>query len=208
MSATQDLTPFLAESDIVNFSQPEVAALAKTLRRASPEATARACFDWVRDSIQHCVDFQREEVTVSAAEVLQIGTGFCYAKSHLLVALCRANGIPAGFGYQRLTFDGPTPPYCLHGFAAVWLEGFGWYRCDARGNRAATAERLGIDCQFDPPRENLAFPIEYPGECTYPNIWPEPLPELIQQLQAMTRVAEYYANPIDVVPADHHSVPA
>ncbi|WP_338430147.1 transglutaminase domain-containing protein [Synechococcus elongatus] len=37
--------------------------------------------------------------------MLEYRTGYCYAKSHLLVALLRACSIPAGFCYQRLSFD-------------------------------------------------------------------------------------------------------
>jgi len=36
-------------------------------------------------------------VTCKASDVLIYGTGYCYAKSHLLAALLRANAIPAGF---------------------------------------------------------------------------------------------------------------
>jgi len=43
---------------------------------------------------------QRDVVTCSASEVLREGTGICFAKSHLLAALLRAVGIPAGLCYQ------------------------------------------------------------------------------------------------------------
>src|SRR5687767_10617522 len=84
-----DLAPYLAETPVVNFSHPEVSALALRLAEGKPDVTevARACFEWVRDSIEHCVDYQRDALTCSASEVLREGTGFCYAKSHLLVAL-------------------------------------------------------------------------------------------------------------------------
>ncbi len=54
----------------------------------------------VRDNVSHTRDASREEVTCAASEVLAAGTGICYAKSHLLAALLRAVGIPAGFCYQ------------------------------------------------------------------------------------------------------------
>ena len=95
-----------------------------------------------RDEIQHCMDFRRLEVTCRASEVLEAGTGFCYAKSHLLAALLRANSIPAGFCYQRLSIDGVWPPFSLHGFNAVWLPDFGWYRIDARGNKLEVVGRV------------------------------------------------------------------
>ena len=71
-------------------------------------------------------------MTCSASQVLLHGTGFCYAKGHLLAALLRANAIPVGSCYQRLRIDGTGPPFCLHGFNSVHLPAIGWYRIDAR----------------------------------------------------------------------------
>ncbi|MCA9151542.1 MAG: hypothetical protein KDA92_19655, partial [Planctomycetales bacterium] len=41
-------------------------------------------------------------------------------------------------------------PYCLHGLNAVYLEAYGWYRIDARGNKP------GVAAAFSPPLEKLA----------------------------------------------------
>ncbi|MBL0716467.1 MAG: transglutaminase family protein [Desulfosarcina sp.] len=74
------------------------------------------------------------------------GTGYCYSKSHLLAALLRANDIPAGLCYQRLTVSDNKPPFCIHGLNAVYLEQHGWYRLDARGNKS------GVTAEFCPPK--------------------------------------------------------
>lgn len=197
--------PFLAASAVVDYHHPTIAKLAADLLSATSEATAKNCFEWVRDHVQHSIDFKREETPYIASDVLAAGTGFCTAKSHLLVALLRANKIPAGFCYQRLTFDGPNPPYCLHGFVAVWLERHGWYRCDARGN-----SKPGIHCEFTPGHETLAYPIQYAGECTYPEVWAEPWPELIQANRELKLASDYMVRPIDIAPPladqDQHRV--
>ena len=44
-------------------------------------------------------------------------------------------------------------PYTLHGLNAILLPEIGWYRVDPRGNRA------GVNAQFIPPQEQLAFEI-------------------------------------------------
>lgn len=186
---------FLGPGNVVDFTHPAIAKLAAELSSTTPEETGKRCFDWVRDNIQHSIDFKREEVPYIASDVLAVGTGFCTAKSHLLVALLRANGLPAGFCYQRLTFDGPTPPFCLHGFAAVWLEGYGWYRCDVRGN-----SKPGIHCEFTPGQENLAYPVQHPGECIYPSVWAEPWPDLIKAMRRLPRASHYCLAPIDADP--------
>ena len=186
---------FLMESATVDYTHADIRKLASALFSDDPTTTARNCFEWVRDHIEHSMDFHREEVTCTASDVLQQGTGLCTAKSHLLVALWRANQIPAGFCYQRLTLDGPNPPYCTHGFTAVWLDDHGWYRCDARGN-----SKSGIHCEFTPGQENLAYPTIYNGERTYPDVWAEPWPELLVAMEKLQNISQYRSHPIDACP--------
>jgi transglutaminase-like putative cysteine protease len=187
---------FLRESRIVDHANADIRSLASALSAGDATATAKRCFDWVRDHIEHSMDFHREEVTCAASEVLRIGAGLCYAKSHLLVALWRANQIPAGFCYQRLTLGGPNPPYCTHGFTAVWLDDLGWYRCDARGN-----SKPGIRCVFTPGQENLAYSTAYKGEQTYPEVWAEPWPDLIAAMEKLHSMTQYRSHPIDACPS-------
>ncbi|MHB8211944.1 MAG: transglutaminase-like domain-containing protein [Acidithiobacillus sp.] len=186
---------FLMESATVDHAHADIRKLASALSSDDPTVTAKHCFEWVRDHIEHSMDFHREEVTCAASDVLRIGTGLCTAKSHLLVALWRANQIPAGFCYQRLTLDGPNPPYCTHGFTAVWLDNWGWYRCDARGN-----SKPGIHCEFTPGQENLAFSIDYKGERTYPEVWAEPWPDLLAAMEKLQNISQYRSHPIDACP--------
>jgi transglutaminase-like putative cysteine protease len=119
-------------------------------------------------------------VTCKASDVLQHKTGYCFAKSHLLAALLRANQIPAGFCYQRLSIDDQGAPYSLHGFNAIYLPEIGWYRVDARGNKE------GINAQFTPPQEQLAFKLQFPEEADFPVIVAEPLQLIVEALQAIT----------------------
>ena len=108
--------------------------------------------------------------------MLENRTGFCYAKSHILTALLRANGIMAGLCYQRLAFDSAGQPFGLHGLNAVYLPAHGWYRIDARGNKQ------GVDARFEPPVEYLAYTPKEPGEGDLPGIFAEPLPEVVDVL--------------------------
>ena len=145
---------------------------------------ARRVFEWVRDNIEHTTDFDRTEVTCRASEVLAVGTGLCYAKSHLLAALMRACSIPSGFCYQRLSMDGNGSPFCLHGFNSVYLEPHGWYRVDARGNTE------NINCQFSPPTENLAFDLTIEGEQTFDANLAEPNPVVVNALKSAMSAEE------------------
>jgi transglutaminase-like putative cysteine protease len=171
---------FLRATEIVDWKEPGVLAKARELSAgpSDPREIARRCFERVRDHNQHSSDFRRNPVTCAASQVLAEGTGYCYAKSHLLAALLRANGIPAGFCYQRLSLDETGPPYTLHGLNAVFLPDFGWYRIDPRGNKP------GVDAQFSPPVEKLAFPIVFPDERLFPEILADPLPVVVAALRA------------------------
>ncbi|ARB45072.1 transglutaminase-like domain-containing protein [Alloalcanivorax xenomutans] len=171
---------FLASTEVVDWHHPDVRALADELSRQEEDPTeiAQRCFLWVRDEIRHSIDYQLSPVTCSASQVLRERSGFCYAKSHLLAALLRANGLPAAFCYQRLSVNDDGAPYCLHGLNAVFLPEHGWYRIDARGNRP------GVDARFEPPVERLAFPLDLPGERDLPGYYSDPLPEVVAALTA------------------------
>lgn len=164
------MNKYLEPTQYIDWDTPSVLAKSRALSEglSSPIDIAQRYFEFVRDEIKHSWDYQLNPVTCSASDVLAHGTGYCYAKSHLLAALLRANGIPAGLCYQRLTIT-DQPPFCLHGLNAVYLEDFGWYRLDARGNKP------GINAEFCPPMEKLAFPIITDGEADLPEIWTEPL---------------------------------
>ena len=185
---------YLSASTYIDFDTQDVRACARRLAegRASEEEVARACFEFVRDEIRHSVDFKLNPVTCKASDVLRHGTGYCYAKSHLFAALLRANGIPAGLCYQRLSVGTSGAPYCLHGLNAVYLKDFGWYRIDARGNKP------GIDARFDPPVEHLAFAIREREERMLPEIWAEPLNVVVDALARYATWDQVLANLPDV----------
>ena len=111
---------FLKATEVIDWNHPSVIAKVQELSHGTRDTReiARRCFEWVRDHIQHSSDFKRNPVTCNASDVLREGTGYCYAKSHLLGALLRANDISAGFCYQRLSIDETGPPYSLHGLNA------------------------------------------------------------------------------------------
>jgi transglutaminase-like putative cysteine protease len=187
MISSIDTQKYLQASQIIDWQNPEILELARHLASTcqTAEEIAKACFEWVRDEIHHSRDYQMNPVTCQASDVLKYKTGFCFAKSHLLAALLRANQIPAGLCYQRLTIDDPPTqgsidvdiPCTLHGLNAVLLPEFGWYRMDARGNRD------GIDAQFSPPKEQLAFGIKISQEADFLDIFAKPLPIVVKVLQ-------------------------
>ncbi|MBE9168640.1 transglutaminase family protein [Pleurocapsales cyanobacterium LEGE 06147] len=185
---------YLQNSEIIDWKHPAILKLAEKIasEHQAPEEIAKACFDWVRDEIYHSYDYQMNPVTCRASDVLQYKTGYCYAKSHLLAALLRANSIPAGFCYQRLSIDDRGEPYSLHGFNAVYLSKIGWYRLDARGNRE------GVNAQFTPSHEKLAFKIQFSEEADFQAVLSEPLQVVVKALQAQSTWDEMLCNLPDI----------
>jgi transglutaminase-like putative cysteine protease len=175
---------FLRPTDVVDFSHPSVLEKVAELSglSSSPGEYPKIAFDWVRDSILHSHDHSRNPVTWKASDVLASQTGFCFAKSHLLAALLRAKGIPTGFCYQRISRPGEEP--YLHGLCAIYLPQHGWYRADPRGNKP------GVDAQFTPPIERLAYPPTEPWVDPDPVIYPDPQTIVIDLLKTSPTIQE------------------
>lgn len=185
---------YLSSSKIINWDHPSILKLAKELTEScySEEEIVDSCYNFVRDKIKHSNDYQINPITIKASDVLKYETGFCYSKSHLLAALLRANKIPTGMCYQRLTVENDKPPFCIHGLNAVFMKKFGWYRIDARGNKP------GVSAAFCPPHEQLAFPIAVEGECDLQGIWPEPLDMVVKVLKKFDTYIEVQNNLPDI----------
>lgn len=187
---------YLQATAVIDWQHPEIIDRASQIAagQETPQEIAKACFEWVRDEIHHSIDYRMNPVTCQASDVLHFKTGFCFAKSHLLAALLRANDIPAGFCYQRLIIDDDdrNSPYSLHGFNAIYIPEFGWYRIDARGNKP------GVNTRFTPPQESLAYPIQFPAEADFSTIFAEPLPIVVRALQTYQTWEELFCNLPDV----------
>ncbi|MFW8602451.1 transglutaminase-like domain-containing protein [Desulfobacterota bacterium M19] len=185
---------YLENTNIINWQHPTIIECSKKIFSEcnSEQGYISQAFEYVRDKIKHSWDFQKNPVTCTASEVLEFKTGYCYAKSHLLAALLRARNIPAGFCYQRLSFNDNGAPYCLHGLNAVYLPQYGWYRIDARGNKK------GVNAQFSPPNECLAFTPVDKLERDLPEIWSAPLPVVVEALEQYKNIKELHENLPDI----------
>lgn len=190
---TSDRAAYLRFTPVVDGDHEEVAARAHRLTSgiSSEVERARILFEWVRDEIPHSHDIGADVVTCSASEVLRARTGICYAKSHLFAALCRAQGIPAGFCYQVYTADAETGRTGVHALNAIYLASLDrWMRLDVRGNTR------GIDAQFDLDEERLAFPVDpAQGELfIYERVFSDPAPEVVQSLRRFRSRSELWKN--------------
>jgi len=188
---SDELSDYLLSDAIIDWQTPAVRqkALELTASLSADVEKARALYEWVRDTIPHSADVDIDMVTCTASEVLQHKTGICFAKSHLLAALLRAVHIPAGFCYQVLRRDPPVDNEpVLHGLNAIYLASLGkWIRVDARGNTN------GINAQFDPQREQLAFAMDAAAdEFLYEAIFAAPVKSVVERLKEHTSRRELW----------------
>ncbi|HPA64483.1 MAG TPA: transglutaminase-like domain-containing protein [Spirochaetota bacterium] len=144
---------YLEDKGLVDVSQVKDFALTLTASFSDDISKAKALYHFVRDQISHSADINENLVTRSASEVLKYRHGICFAKSILLAALCRAVGIPAGFGYQKLILDDEKFPWLvLHGYVFVYLESK-WIKLDPRGNKE------GVNAEFSLDDPKMAFEV-------------------------------------------------
>ncbi|MDH4275937.1 MAG: transglutaminase family protein [Gammaproteobacteria bacterium] len=188
---------YLQRHPAVDWDHPAIQARSRALvaGATSDIEKAKRIFEWVRDAIPHSKDINAEIVTCNASEVLAQGTGICYAKSHLLAALCRAAGIPAGFCYQ--VYRNPDNSTGVHALNAVYLSSLQkWIRLDARGNTG------DINAQFSVDQEQLAFPVDpTKGELfIYQTVFTNPVPQVVDVLKKYTTRSTLFENLPPLIP--------
>ncbi len=181
---------YLEATKYVDHDAPAVRAVAEKLRSEASGETEliEKAYLFVRDGIRHSWDAQDMRVTVSASDTLREGVGICWAKANLMAALLRANGIPSGFSYQRLTLgDTADTGYCIHAMNTVYISSMDkWIRLDARGNKE------GVNAQFSTDEEILAFRILSEGEADYHDNHSYPDPGLMKVLENSTDALDLY----------------
>ncbi|MFJ8013380.1 transglutaminase family protein [Streptomyces sp. NPDC096339] len=186
-----DIHAYLASDEAIDHWHPLVQETADALWSATGDAYsyAKTAFEFVRDTIPHSADSGDMRVSWQASDVIATRNGICYAKSHALVALLRAQGIPAGLCYQRLADDDGSNP-AIHGLVALRLPGGeSWARVDPRGNMP------GVDAQFSLEAEQLAFPVRPElGEIDYPELYAAPHPAALKALQSSADRPELWRN--------------
>jgi transglutaminase-like putative cysteine protease len=188
---SQNLSDYLVSDSIIDWETPAVRQKALDLTQLQTDEIdkARTLYEWVRDAIPHSNDVGLDILTCSASEVMAHGTGICFAKSHLLAALLRAVGIPAGFCYQLLRLDPPVNnELVLHGFNGIYLASRNkWIRLDARGNTG------NIDARFSIDREQLAFAMDpAAGEFIYETIFAAPVGSVVAKLRKYASRSELW----------------
>lgn len=190
------MNKFLQEHKYVDFSdliiQEKIKELFNDVRDDIQKA--KIAYEFVRDEIPHTFDIRSDTITAKASDVLKFKTGICHAKSNLLAALLRSQGIPAGFCYQYLTLaDDDSKGHVLHCYNAIYLNGK-WIKVDTRGNKS------GVNAQFSLDEPILAFPCrtEY-NEYYFKGIYAAPHEATMQMLEEANNLQDVIDNISDMI---------
>ena len=138
---------------LADFNDPLVRETAARLTNYLPDVRSKlgALFDYVRDDIEF--GFPPKGDLTAASETIRLGIGQCNTKGTLLLALCKAAGIPARLHFslirkdiQRGLFEGLAyrllPPRLSHAWLEVELDG-SWRRLDGYINDAPFFDAAG-----------------------------------------------------------------
>jgi transglutaminase-like putative cysteine protease len=130
------ITKFLQPEQWTESDSSEIVALTKqiTLDKQTPCAKARAIYDWIGINIKYG-GYTGEDR--GALFCLTTKSGDCSEFSYLMIAMCRAVGIPArfieGFAYEASKTQISD---LKHDWVEIYLSGIGWVPADPTWGRS------------------------------------------------------------------------
>lgn len=180
---------FTEDTKYVNYSHPAIQEKVQEMFKDGMTEVGKVqkAYYFVGDKIGHSFDIGAKVVSITASDVLLNGTGICHAKSNLLAALLRSQGIPTGFCFQYLTLNDKDASrgYVTHGYNAVYLDNH-WIKLDARGNK----ENVHADFSLGDPI--LAFSIrEELNEYNVAGIFAKPNETSMRYLESLGELDPY-----------------
>ena len=185
---------YLCETKCIDYGNLLVMEKVNILRAESMNSMeyVKRAYLFVRDEIAHTWDIKETIVSKKASDVLRNKTGICWTKSCLLASLLRANGIPAGISYQKLTRadEDAGEGYIIHALNTVYISELDrWIRLDARGNKENVQAEFSID------QEKLAFIVRPKlGEIDYHDNHPDLDKRLCKILEESKNILQIHAD--------------
>jgi len=205
MSTSPGIEQCLLPSRFADSQSPGVMARADSLieRNAGDLENAVALFYWVRDEIRYNpYAIAPTEASFLASTTLQAGEAWCVPKAILLMALCRAAGIPARLGLAdvrnhlstaRMREVMQTDVFYFHGYTSIYLNET-WVKATPAFN-IELCEKFGLKpLEFDGLRDSLYHEFDVAGNrhMEYLNDRGEYLDLPFEEMMAVFRV--HYPN--------------
>jgi len=126
----EDLARYLVSEPYLEKESHEIQAVSESVEGADEAGIVKGLFEYVVDNTDY-TGYNPGEV--GAEEAIERGGGDCSEYSDILVALCRARGIPAktvdGF-IVKDTAQGRDLTTVKHSWAEVYLQEYGWVPFD------------------------------------------------------------------------------
>lgn len=142
----------LQSTAYLDYQHPAIQTFIEGLEGDTPREKAVALYYRIRDDIHYNpYTFSDGEPSLKASYAASRDEAFCVPKSALMVAGCRALGIPARMGLAdvRNHLSSPrllawlgTDLFVMHGYASVFLDGK-WVKCTPVFNKGL-CEKFGI----------------------------------------------------------------
>lgn len=165
------LQPYLKAERNVESDAPEIRSLAQQLTRDAPDAwqAVQRIGEWMRKNIRYTITGS------SALKCLRAKKGDCGPQSWLMIALCRAAGIPARITGGVLYSEALGGSFGQHYWVRVWMGKDGWVPIDPTTGEIGTLSPGHITLwdlggltslkvkvlDYEPRRAPDAAPVEY-----------------------------------------------
>jgi transglutaminase-like putative cysteine protease len=146
---------YLSESHYAGLTREICEFAAAHFIPGDTRATAEALMHAVYNSIQY--EKGATDVTTTAGQALALGRGVCQDFSHIMLALCRCQGIPARYVSGYLYNNGHSA--ATHAWVDVYLAGLGWHSLDCTHDQTQTGQyvrvAIGRDYADVPPTRGI-----------------------------------------------------
>lgn len=166
-------TQYLQETHFFDYSHSAVRALLAKVKSQSPIEQALELYYLIRDSIRYNpYTFADGAKAFHASYAAGNDQAYCIPKSSLMVAACRALGIPARLGLAdvknhlsspRLIELLGTDLFVMHGYADVYLNEK-WVKCTPVFNRELCAKMNVTLLEFDGMNDSIFHPYTDDGK--------------------------------------------
>ena len=134
---------------------PAIAAFAEPFRERIGDEGSIAALHALMLGLHTSISYKGgfTDVSTTASEALERGTGVCQDHAHLFIACSRVLGVPARYvsGYMYCVPEADEPPsLASHAWAEAYIdEKVGWVSFDTANSRSATDAYVRLAVAFD-----------------------------------------------------------
>lgn len=163
----------LAETPFFDLSHPDIQSLISRLTADTQLGKVLQAYYLIRDEIPYNpYTFSKGEIALKASYAASQESAYCIPKSALMVAVCRAIGVPAKIGFADVKNHLSSPKllewlrtdlFVMHGYAQLFINNK-WVKCTPVFNKGL-CDKMGIHAlDFDGTEDSIFHPFNADGE--------------------------------------------